>query len=226
MENLSKKQLILNKLEEKSVTKYEVYENTCKTFRDIKKITKEIAQSTKKELNENADIPIEYKERGEFSIQLKFASDLLFANMHSNIFEFPRDHMIMKTSYVKEDKMRSYCGVIHIYNFLSDSFKYGRVNDVGYLVARIFVNKEMHYFVEGKRQVGFLYNDFVNKVLDYDALKNIMESAILYCLDFDLLTPPYDHIKEASVSDIKQSTIISTGKRLGFRFQADHDEIK
>ena len=55
-----------------------------------------------------------------------------------------------KQKYVKEDKMRSFCGVIHVYNFLNDSFKYNRLNDVGNLVARIFVNKDKHFFVEGE----------------------------------------------------------------------------
>ena len=45
----------------------------------------------------------------------------------------------MNTSYVKEDKNRSYCGVIHLYNFLADSFKYNRLNDVGYLIGRVFI---------------------------------------------------------------------------------------
>ena len=55
--------------------------------------------------------------------------------------------------------------MINIYNFLADSFKYNRLNDVGYLVGRVFLNKDLHYFVEGKRQLGFLYNDFVNDKL-------------------------------------------------------------
>jgi len=34
--------------------------------------------------------------------------------------------------------------MISIYNFLSDSFKFNRVNDIGYLIARVFTNKENH----------------------------------------------------------------------------------
>ena len=44
---------------------------------------------------------------------------------------------------------RTYCGVINMYNFLSDSFKYNRENDLGYLIGRMFINKE-NTFVEGK----------------------------------------------------------------------------
>jgi hypothetical protein len=148
--------------------------------------------------------------------------------MHTNIFEFDRSHQVWKSSYIKEDHGRSFCGLINIYNFLNDSFKYSRVNDLGYVIGRIFINKENHYFVEGKRQLGFLYNDFVHSTVDDAALKAVLESTILYCLNFDLFTPPFDAIKEISVLDMQSasdSMQIKTGKRLGFRFQADSDEI-
>ena len=45
--------------------------------------------------------------------------------------------------------------MINIYNFLSDSFVYDRERDLGYLVARVFLNKEGHFFVQGKKQLGF-----------------------------------------------------------------------
>ena len=115
-----------------------------------------------------------------------------------------------------------------MYNFLADSFKYSRINDSGYLVARLFINKEMHFMVEGKRQVGFFYNSFSNEPINKEDIKKILSSAINYCIDFDLLTPPYDTVKELSVMEIQDNNNcmnIKTGKRLGFRFQADHDKI-
>jgi hypothetical protein len=68
----------------------------------------------------------------------------------------------------------------------------------------------------------------VNAVIDEKTLKSVLESAVLYCLNFDLFTPPFDNIKEVSVSDIQAANEcmqIKTGKRLGFRFQVDSDEI-
>ena len=134
-----------------------------------------------------------------------------------------------KSSYIHEDNQRAYCGMINVYNFLADSFKYQRNDDSGYLVARIFINKDNHFFVDGKRQLGFLYNDFANAKISKTAIKNVMESAILYSLDFDLLTPSYDDMKEISISDVVELTRnmrIRTGKRLGFRFHADSDSIE
>jgi len=97
----------------------------------------------------------------------------------------------------------SYCGIIYIYNFLADSFKYNRLDDLGYLIGRIFINRENHYFVEGKRQMGFLYNNFGTAVIDKKALRAIIETAIMYAMEFDLLVPPYDVVKIASVVQTK-----------------------
>ena len=144
--------------------------------------------------------------------------------MHSNVFEFPRNHEVMRTPYIKEDKQRSYCGIIYIFNFLADSFKYNRIYDSGYLIGRVFVNVENHYFVEGKREVGLLYPNFGSSVLNKEAVDGIIQSAMLYTINFDLLTPPYNQMKEVSVQEIQaalDAMLIKTGKRMGFRFEAD-----
>jgi hypothetical protein len=171
---------------------------------------------------------VEYRERGEFEFEIRISGDLLIFGMHTNIFEFDKSHLIWKGSYLKEDSSRSFCGMINVYNFLNDSFKYHRINDLGYLIGRIFINKESHYFLEGKRQLGFLHNDFNHATLDEKTVRDVLESIILHCLNFDLYTPPFDSIREISVSEMQaasESMQIKTGKRLGFRFQADSDEI-
>jgi len=221
---------ILQKLLIKSNTKQKIYQNTHEMFQLLKQNAKELTSEFKKELIKNkTNLPFEYTDKGEFNAELKFAGDMLIMTMHTNVFEFPREHSILKTSYVTEDPLRGYCGVIYLYNFLADSFKYNRQDDLGYLVARIFINKDYHYFVEGKKQIGFLFNDFINRVIDKKALRKILELAINYCIDFDLLTPPYDNIKEMTVGAMQENTNninLKTGKRLGFLFRADALEMQ
>lgn len=229
MEKLSPHELILKILKEKSSMKQDVFANTSKAFKTMKSVAKQLVADFKSEATAiDKRVIIEYREKGEFEFELRIAGDLLIFSMHTNIFEFDKAHQMWRSSYVKEDPTRSFCGIINIYNFLNDSFTYNRVNDLGYVIGRVFVNKENHYFIEGKRQLGFLYNDFVHAVIDPKAIKAVLESTILYCLDFDLFTPPFDTIKEVSVSDMlaaSENMQIKTGKRLGFRFQVDSDEI-
>ena len=228
-EKKSPEDLILAILAEKSSLKQDVYSNTLETFKIFKEVAREVAIDLNKKIIEiDPRLIIEFRDKGEFELELMVAGDLLIFSMHTNVFDFDKSHNIWKTSYVSEDPLRSYCGMINIYNFLADSFQFSRSNDIGYLIARIFINKELHYFVEGKRQLGFLYNDFVHSVIDKAGVKAIIESSILYSLDFDLLTPPYDSVKEVSVYEmVERSNImqIKTGKRLGFKFQVDDDSI-
>ncbi|MFA5971138.1 MAG: hypothetical protein WC780_02205 [Lentimicrobiaceae bacterium] len=220
---------LLEGFREKAAFKQIVYQNTLETFRLFKLIIAEIAEEYRQKFSNNPlQIPFEYRDKGEFEAELMFGGDILIFTMHTNIFEFSRDHEVMKTSYIHENKSRSYCGLIMIFNFLADSFRYNRMNDLGYMIGRIFVNNEKHYFVEGKREVGQLYNNFQSSVITRESVRLILESAIRYTCNFDLLTPPFDAMKMITVADI-QSTLdnmkMTTGKRLGFRFQGDHEEI-
>ena len=166
----------------------------------------------------------DYTDRGDFEFEIKFAGDILLFAMHTNVFEFSRDHEVMKSTYIRENPQRSYCGVIHIYNFLSDSFLYHRDNDLGYLIGRVFVNMDKHYFIEGKRELGMLYNNFGSSLISNESVQSIVLSAIEYTTNFDLLTPPYDEVKVVSVGEMRsqmdQKSLV-TGKRVGFKFQAD-----
>jgi hypothetical protein len=213
---------------EKASLKQEVYSKTVNAFTNFKTEVGLLVKNYHESVKPGKwNIPFEHKDHGPFEFELKFGGDILIFFMHTNIFEFSRDHEVMKTSYIKENKSMSYCGIIHIYNFLADSFKYNRTNDLGYLIGRVFINRENHYFVEGKREIGLLYNNFSTAILNQNAIHEIVQSSILYTLNFDLLTPPYDNMKEVTVQDML-TTIdniqIRTGKRLGFRFQADPPE--
>lgn len=225
-----KKLPLIEKIIEKGGMKLDVYNNTFESFQDLKTVAKEMIDSLKKKVTKaDKRILFNFTDNGEFEAELKFGGDMLVLSMHTNVFEFPREHDIMNLSYIKQDITRSYCGIINMYNFLADSYKYNRANDVGYLVARIFINREYHYFVEGKRQIGLMYNNFAKAKIDRNSLKNILETAISYCVDFDLLTPVYDSIKVVSVSEMLEDSIslnLRTGKRLGFRFQVDQDDAE
>lgn len=224
------KELIAQLLREKSSLKQDVFYQTIAGFNALKSVVKELASELKTMANGiDRRLIVEYNEKSEFEVELRVAGDILIFHMHTNVFEFDTSHQIWKTTYVKEQPSRSFCGIINIYNFLADSFKYQRSNDLGYLVARIFLNNENHYFVEGKRQLGFLYNDFPNAMLSKDEMRKIVESAVVYCLNFDLFTPPFEEVKVVTLAQVMEESSmmsIKTGKRLGFKFQADGDGVE
>ena len=220
-----KKEQILKTISVKSVIKQQVYDKTFSTFSTIKSALNSISVNFNANLNGiDKRVHLQYRDNGEFDAQLKVAGDLLVFSMHSNAFEFDRNHPVWQLSYVKNNPYSSICGMISIYNFLFDSFRYSREEDLGYLIARIFVNKDGLYFVEGKRQMGNWCNNFGLSQIDEDVLRDVIYSAVQYSLEFDLLVPPYDNVKIVSVSQINskiESRRFQTGKRLGFTFNSD-----
>ena len=228
MKQQSDERELFGSITDKAILKQKVYTNTYETFTTFKHMIRELVKAYQDAARQNKPhIPFEYRNRGEFEVELKFAGDILIFMMHTNVFDFPRNHEVKKIPYIQEDSERSYCGIINIYNFLGDSFKYKRINDLGYLIGRVFINKDCHYFIQGKREIGLLYKSFDIAKMDDKAAKDIITSSIKYTLNFDLLTPPYEEVKLLTVQQI-QTTLdnmkIRTGKRLGFKFQADRED--
>ncbi|MDD2583789.1 MAG: hypothetical protein WCR61_07370 [Bacteroidales bacterium] len=221
----SRQNEIITGLNTKSHIKLQVFNQAIEVFNELKEILNEMSNDLN-ELLDNNDrrIRLEYRDRGKFEAELKFADDVLIFSMHSDVFIFDRDHAVWKNDYVKKDKDNAYSGIISIYNFLSDSLKYNRPEDLGYLVARIFVNKDKYFISEGKRQADNVVSAFGKTKLGREELVRIVELAILYTLSFDLLIPPFDLIKIASVEQINdkiESAKHQTGKRMGYKYNSD-----
>lgn len=227
MEKSSLQESIIKMLHEKVTVKQEVYKKTFNLFENLKSALKK-TELELKEATKTENILIECRDKGDHKIEFRIGEDALIFFMHTNVFTFSGGHPILKTSYIEEDINRAYCGLICIYNFLTDSFKYNRINDVGYLIANLYINKDLHFFIEGKRQLGTLFNDFINSQINPEKIKSIIEAAILYCLEIDLFAPRYDD-RPVSLSEVLEITMnagFSTGKRLGFRSESDADTIK
>ena len=226
MESIPLRKKILETIVSKSTLKQKVFDNTFATFNDLKETLLEMASEMDDQLDGLLDrrVRLEYRDRGKFEAQIQVANDLLIFQMHTDVFEFDANHVIWQNPYVQTDRANSYCGVINIYNFLSDSFKFNRNADEGYLIGRIFINREKCYFVEGKQQTSMRPMQFGKAEIDSEALVRILESAIYYALHFDLLLPSYDDNKRVTVDQFNtklDNSKFVTGKRLGYDFDVD-----
>jgi len=230
MSEPSKRDIIVKTLEGKSSMKQDVYDNTLKVFQEFKSSLKDLAETLQGNIGKKDErVSVEYLARGDFEAELKIAGDVLIFYMHTNVFKLDPKHGVSKSAYCTEDDFRRYCGTISVYNFLADSLKYSRVNDLGYMIARIFVNKEEHFFVEGNGQLGFLYEEFQGDTFDAEVITGLVESIILYTLEFDLLNPPFGEVQAVSVHEILEATkfmTLSTGKRIGYAFQSENDPVE
>ena len=218
---------ILKLLKEKSATKQLIYRNTKEVFDDLVVSLKSKEKSLTSLLkNEVENVELEFKSNGLFDVQLKFAGDTLLFHMHSNIFDFPPTHEIFKSKYINSDKTRSFCGVINIYNFLSDSLKYNRLNDEGVLIGRIFINKEKKFFVEGDEDLGSLFKEFSKKEINSESIEEIINACMIFTLNFDLCSPNFNDVRLVSVHHLLTMSMnqkIKTSKRLGYQL-SNHEK--
>ena len=225
MEEVESYDHILKLLENKASVKQQIFKTTSSVFNQFKIVLQEICLDMQSDFSKiDQNVEISYSDRGDFEAQLKFSGDVLVLSMHSNVFSFPPEHEINRLKYVQEDPSRKYCGIIHIHNFLADSLKYNRSSDIGYLIGRIFINREEHFFVDGQSQLGFLFNSFWKGKLKKEQIRKILELAIIYCMDFDLLTPPFESVRQISLEEkqyMGSNSGYPTGKHMGYKFKQE-----
>ena len=141
--------MIVEALKSKACTKQKIYDKTLDAFNQFKKQLQLYVNELQDVFTDlDPKVQFEYRDSGTFECSIKFSGDTLVYTMHTNIFNFEENHAVHQMPYVQENPLNSYCGMIEIHNFLSDSFKYQRLNDTGYLIARIFINQDNHFFVE------------------------------------------------------------------------------
>jgi hypothetical protein len=211
----------------KSSTKQLAFRNTKNAFEIFKASVQSIVAELAPPVTEaDKNIEVSFIEKTPFEFHLKFSGDTLVFMMHTNVFDFENQHLISNTNYVKKNKLTEFCGLIQVYNFLSDSIKYNREADAGFLVGRFFINFENHFFLEGKKQLSYLYNDFEKQVFNQESAHKIIIEAINFALNFDLVVPNFDSMQFISLEQknlMSFSSGMPTNKTLGFLVPTNPD---
>lgn len=225
MEDFEKE--VVDLISTKSKLKRDVFELSKERFAELKSELKNLIQTWSVEIAKvDERLEMRYEDLGPYFAQVTIAGDTLVFSLHTNVFCFPAENPLWDTSYLKANPDRGYCGIIKVYNFLADSIRFNRDKDLGYLVARLFVNSENHFFVEGKKELGLLFNDFMHAELSAEQSRSFLVAVIRHCLKFDLYVPNYNQVARISVEDantLRDSISLRTGKRLGFQFGMEEE---
>ncbi len=221
---LSLRSQILQTIVRKTTLKQRVFDRTFAAFNLLKETLLEMASELDDALDGKLDrrVRLEYRDRGKFEAQLQVGSEMLIFQMHTDVFIFDPAHPVRQNPYVCAEPERAHCGVVNIYNFLSDSFKFNRNADEGYLIGRLFINGEERYFVEGKQQTSLPAERFGEREIDREALVTILEEAIAFALSFDPYMPPCTENRRVTVDQFNtkmDNSKFVTGKRLGYEYE-------
>ncbi|MEY2651376.1 MAG: hypothetical protein RLZZ321_468 [Bacteroidota bacterium] len=221
------RQQLIDLLMHKSALKQDVADDLEVVFADLRKLI-DLEIKALKEVITDERVRLFIKDRGDHEFHVYIGSDVLVFNLHHNVFRLPDSNPLWGTSYFKSQPNNGYFGTIHIYNFLAESLQQNRLDDQGYLLARIFVNHERHFFIEGKGSLGYTFSDPQHMLLSSEMLQLIAQMSFAYALQFDLYIPPFELMDEVSVGQIYvmgEQLKLRTAKRLGFKMSADESEI-
>ncbi len=218
-------QYIARLIETKSAVKQQTFRNLCQNFKDLEVEARKVVELINEQIaDKDKDIILSVNKINEHEFHVHVAGDLLVFLMHTNIIVLDATHGYAKSEYVFEDESRKYLGQINIYNFMADSFKYNRLNDPGYLVARLFFNVENHFLVEGERQLNFMYESVSVAPVTTTDLNILTQLSISQCIDNDLITSPFPSIRVISVHEkIEKTQALGGGYKIGFQMSYQQD---
>ncbi|MDQ2773158.1 MAG: hypothetical protein M3Y54_21955 [Bacteroidota bacterium] len=210
---------IFDGLKQKSTAKQAIFRNTLAAFDCLRLVSQELVVELSRKLTPlDSSVVIEYRSINDMEFHIRFSGDLLVFVMHSNVVTFPDDYGPMLSKYVEADFRRRFFGHIMAYNFMADSIKYQRLNDPGYLVGRLLVNINSHYFLEGVQQLELPDNDMSDNAITPDAMRLFVESSMIAAVNNDLIAPPLPEIQKISVKQKLENQQVSRGSKVGFSF--------
>lgn len=213
---------LVNLLADKATLKQEVFENTLNTFHEMRDIVFEITEKIKAAEEINLDkVRVEFEHINDYEFQLKVGGDVIVFMMQTNVVALPFDNYQQKSKYIKKDWKRAYFGQIMIYDFIADSLKFNRVDDVGYLIERIFLNLDNHFLVEGLKNIAYQYPDIAKNKVDRKTLEHLVEEAIYVSIETDLISTSYADNFNMTVEQrmVKRGKV--AGKKVGFQMSSD-----
>ncbi|QHL87059.1 hypothetical protein GU926_06250 [Nibribacter ruber] len=210
---------IFEGLQQKSSSKQAIFRNTQDAFDRLRAVSIElVGKLTERLATIDTTVVIEYRSINDFEFHIKFSGDLLIFVMHSNVITLPDEHELMRSRYVEEDFRRRFFGHIMAYNFMADSIKYNRLNDPGYLLGRVLINIDNHFYLEGVKQLDLNYSDMSKNLITEETLRLFTESAMIASVNNDLVAPDVDEIRKITVKQKLEEQMVSTPQKVGFSF--------
>ncbi|MBL7845936.1 MAG: hypothetical protein JNL40_00605 [Cyclobacteriaceae bacterium] len=206
-------------LEYKSTAKQVTYKRLIHAFETLAKESKRVISELKKRAKpSDADVTLDFKRINEHEFQVKVAGDMVIFVLHTNIVTFEDSHDVMKDAYIQSAEINRYFGQIMIYNFMSDSLQFHRINDPGYLLARLLINHEGRYIIEGEGKLGVVFSHISESPITETDLNILVKLALTLAIENDLTAPPYNQVKFITLHQKIEKTLeLGAGQKIGFR---------
>lgn len=206
-------------LENKSTAKQVTYKRLLDAFEALVKESKRVTAELKKRTKPgDTDVTVDFKRINDHEFNVKVAGDMLVFVLHTNIVTFDDSHEVMKDPYIRAAEINRYFGQIMIYNFMSDSLKFNRLNDPGYLLARLLINHDGRYIIEGEGKLGVVFSHISDAPINETELGILVKLSLMLAIENDLMAPPYPQVKFITLHQKIEKTLeLGAGEKIGFR---------
>lgn len=206
-------------LESKSTAKQITYKNLLHAFQHLSAESQRIVNELKKKAKPgDDDVTVEFMPVHEHEFDVKLAGDLLVFVLHTNIVTFDEAHPVMQDPYVGQQDINRYFGQIMIYNFMADSVKFNRVNDPGYLLARLLINHEGRFVIEGGGRLAEISNKISTAPISDQELNVLVKLAMTIAIENDLMAPPFPQVQFITLMQKNEKTQeMGGGQKIGFK---------
>ncbi len=210
-------------LESKSTAKQTAYKHVCKAFSVLKAEAGSIVAELKRRAKPNdKDVTVELNVISDLEFDVKLAGDMLIFVMNTNVVTLEETHDVMKEAYTRQNEVNRYFGQVMVYNFMAESLKHNRNNDPGYLLARMMVNHENRFFIEGEKDLE-PYNKISEKPLTEVDLQKVVKIVLKMAIENDLVAPAFTEVKSITLNQKKDHTLeLGGAQKIGFRMSYEH----
>ena len=206
-------------LESKSAAKQLTFRRLLSAFETLGKESKRVVTELRKKTKPgDQDVTLDFKRINDHEFQVKLAGDMLVFVLHTNIVTFEDTHDVMRDTYILSKDINRYFGQIMIYNFMSDSLEFHRINDPGYLLARLLINHDGRYIIEGEGRLGVVFSHISEAEITESDLNILVKLALTLAIENDLMAPPYPQVKFITLHQkLEKTQELGAGQKIGFR---------
>ena len=211
-------QFIKYLLESKSNAKQTAYKHIQRAFLTLSEESRAVVEELKRRANPaDKDVTVEFNAVNNNEFDVKLAGDMLIFVMNTNVVTVEESHPILDDPYIKENEVNRYFGQVMVYNFMAESLKYHRNNDPGYLLARLMVNHEGRFFIEGERDLERYNRMSEGPVTDAD-LQLLVKIVLKMAIQNDLVAPPFTEVKSITLNQKRNHSFeLGGAQKIGFR---------
>ncbi|MFN3802932.1 hypothetical protein [Belliella pelovolcani] len=215
---------IIEKLETTTKLKHDLFNQLVMYFDNLEKTCREVASELENAGNIK-NMPIRVEKVNDYEFLFRIGGDVLIFMMQSNIVRIPDEAYISKTKYLKNDVSLRYFGQVLIYNFLADTITYGRLEDPGYLISRVLLNRGNKFFLEGDRKIVFGFPELKENIVSKEKNRQLIEGLILSALNNDLIAPNFHDIMMINYHQkLEHTSSMGNPQKIGFDMFAKNRE--